>query len=142
MKKVLFVCVENSCRSQMAEGFARRLGEGALEAYSAGSSPSGKVHPVAINVMGEIGFDISAQKSKGFSELPVKTFDYVITLGCRDACPFFPAKDHVEWQISDPKNKGIDFFRKVRDEIRTEVEHFLHDIQGKDEGDGYAETFR
>jgi len=125
MKKVLFVCVENACRSQIAEGLARVLGKGVIEAYSAGSRPSGKVDPQAIAVMRETGIDISSQKSKGFLELPVKEFDYVVTLGCRDACPFVPAREHIEWQIDDPQGKDREFFKKVRDALRRTIEEFL-----------------
>jgi arsenate reductase len=121
MKRVLFVCVENSCRSQIAEGWARHLGKGALEAYSAGSKPSGKVNPDAVKVMSEAGIDISGQPSKGFLDLPVKEFDYVVTMGCKDVCPFVPAKKHIEWQIEDPKGKDLDFFRKARDVIKMKV---------------------
>jgi len=121
MVTVLFVCVENSCRSQMAEGFAKEMGEGILRAYSAGSRPSGEVNPMAISVMSEAGIDISRNGSKGFNRLPVKEFDYVITLGCKDICPLVPAKEHIEWHIDDPKGRGIEFFRKVRDDIRGKV---------------------
>jgi protein-tyrosine-phosphatase len=113
----------------MAEGFAKSLGKNVIEAYSAGSRPSVKVNPAAIQVMREIGMDISSQKSKGFIELPVKKFDYVITLGCKDVCPFVPASEHIEWQISDPKDKEIDFFRKVRDEIKSEVEKIIQNVK-------------
>ncbi len=129
MKKVLFVCIENSCRSQIAEGFAKSIGRDVLEAYSAGSKPSGKVNPTAVEVMREIGIDIAGQKSKGFLELPVKKFDYVITLGCKDICPFVSASEHIEWQIADPKDSEIDFFRKVRDQIRSEVEKLIQNIK-------------
>lgn len=125
MKKVLFVCVENSCRSQMADGFARVLGKGKIESYSAGSRPSGKVNPVAVKVMREAGIDISGQRSKGFYDLGVKDFDYVITMGCKDTCPFVPAKKHIDWQIEDPKDKGEDFFRKTRDLIKEKVEQLI-----------------
>jgi arsenate reductase (thioredoxin) len=125
MKKVLFVCVENSCRSQMAEGFARNLGGGLISAYSAGSRPSGKINPEAIKVMREAGIDISSQSSKGFDQLPVREFDYVITLGCRDACPFVPAKEHIDWNIADPKGENVEFFRKVRDDIADKVKELL-----------------
>lgn len=121
MKKVLFVCVGNSCRSQMAEGFARFFGGGALEPYSAGSRPFGRVDPIAIKVMKESGIDISSQRSKGFDELGVKEFDMVITLGCGDVCPFVPAKEHVNWQIEDPKGGEIEHFRMIRDRIRDLV---------------------
>ena len=117
MKTVLFVCVENSCRSQMAEGFARNLGEGIIESYSAGSRPSGKINPEAIRVMRELGIDISSRRSKGFDQLSVKEFDFVITLGCQDTCPFVPAKQHIDWSIDDPKGKDVEFFRQVRDTI-------------------------
>ena len=128
MKKILFVCVENSCRSQMAEGFARAFGKGVVEAYSAGSKPSGKVNPLTIEVMREAGIDISGNLSKGFNELPVKNFDYVVTLGCQDICPFFPADKHLEWQIDDPKDKNIEFFRKVRDDISCKVSELIKSI--------------
>jgi len=125
MKKVLFVCVENSCRSQMADGFAKVFGQGQIESYSAGSRPSSKVNPDAITVMQEAGVDISTARTKGFSDLPVKQFDYLITMGCQDTCPFVPAKEHIDWQITDPKGKDLDFFRKTRDEIREKVINFI-----------------
>jgi arsenate reductase len=131
MKRVLFVCIENSCRSQMAEGFARQLGRGILEVYSAGSKPSGIVNPDAIKAMREAGIDISRQQSKGFNDLPVKEFDHVVTLGCRDTCPFIPAKKHIEWQIDDPKGKSADEFRKTRDEIRGKVKELISTERGK-----------
>ena len=127
MKKILFVCVENSCRSQMAEGFAKALGGSRLEAYSAGSNPSGKVNPEAIKVMRQIGIDISTAKSKGFNELAVKEFDYVVTMGCKDICPFVPAKKHIDWEIDDPKGKGEEFFRKTRDLIKEKVESLIRE---------------
>lgn len=121
MKTVLFVCIENSCRSQMAEGIANKLGKNVLNAYSAGSKASGIVNPSAIKVMSEIGIDISSAESKGFDALGVKEFDYVISLGCKDVCPFVPANLHIEWQISDPKDKTLDCFRKTRDSIQEEI---------------------
>lgn len=129
MEKVLFICIENSCRSQMAEGFAREMGRDVLVAYSAGSRPSGKVDPTAIKVMQEIGIDISNQKSKGFNDLPVNEFDYVITLGCQDVCPFVPAKEHLDWQISDPKKKEVEFFRNIRDDIKNKVGKLIENIR-------------
>ena len=129
MKRILFVCVENSCRSQMAEGFTRTLGKGIIEAYSAGSRPSGKIHPEAIKVMQDLGIDISSQQSKGFDQLSVREFDYVITLGCQDACPFVPAKQHIDWNIADPKGKDVEFFRKVRDDIADKVRELVKNIE-------------
>jgi phosphate transport system protein len=121
MKNILFICVENSCRSQMAEGFARHFGKGIIEVYSAGSKPSGNINQIAIQIMQESKIDISKQKSKGFNDLNIKKFDYAITLGCQDACPFVPADKHIEWEIADPKGKDIIFFRKVRDNIENKV---------------------
>lgn len=111
--RVLFVCVENSCRSQMAEGFARALG---LDAKSAGSNPSGKVNETAIQVMKELGIDLSKHASKSLKDVG-PDWDYVVTMGCGDACPFVPAKQKLDWQLPDPKNLPLDEFRKVRDEI-------------------------
>ena len=127
MKKVLFVCVENSCRSQMADGFAKVLGEGKIESYSAGSRPSGKVNPDAIKIMQEAGIDISGAESKGFQDLGVEKFDYVVTMGCKDICPFVPADKHFDWQIEDPKGKGEDFFRQTRDLIKSKVEQLIRE---------------
>jgi len=112
----------------MAEGFARNLGEGIIEAYSAGSRPSGKINPEAIRVMQELGIDISFQRSKGFDQLPVKEFDYVITLGCQDVCPFVPAKQHIDWNIEDPQGKDVEFFRKVRDDIADKVKELIKNV--------------
>ena len=128
MKKILFVCVENSCRSQIAEGIANNLAKGSLRAYSAGSNASGKVNPDAIKVMREDGIDISGAKSKGFEDLAVKDFDHVITLGCKDVCPFVPAGDHIEWEIEDPKGKDIETFRRVRDIIKKNVKELISKI--------------
>ena len=128
MKKVLFVCVENSCRSQIAEGFARRLGQGVIEPYSAGSRPSGKINPGAVKVMQELGIDISSQKSKGFDELTIKEFDCVVTMGCQDTCPFVPARQHIDWHIEDPKDKDTEFFRKVRDAIAEAVKELINNV--------------
>jgi arsenate reductase len=129
MKTILFVCVENSCRSQIAEGLAKDIGKGLFDVYSSGSKPSGKINPSAIEVMKEIGIDISRQGSKGFSDLPIKTFDYAVTLGCKDTCPFVPANEHIEWMITDPKGKDFDFFRKTRDEIKMHIEKLVNNIK-------------
>src|SRR5437016_5611882 len=124
--KVLFVCVENSCRSQMAEGFAKALG---LEAWSAGSKPSGKVNATAVAVMKERGIDLSVHGSKGLSDLPTQTWDYVITMGCGDACPFVPAKAKRDWALPDPKTLPLDEFRKVRDEIERRVKELTDETR-------------
>lgn len=121
MVRIVFVCVENSCRSQMAEGFARYYGTGKAECFSSGSRPSGKVNETAVQVMKEIGIDISKQDSKGFDALPYKEFDVLVTMGCGDECPFVPAKKRSDWKIRDPKGMPIEFFREVRDEIKEKV---------------------
>ncbi len=128
MKKVLFVCVENSCRSQIAEGFARKLGEHIIDAYSAGSKASGKVNQTAVEVMKEAGIDISGQRSKGFADVPAKDIDYVVTMGCGDVCPFIPAKKHIDWKIEDPRDRPIEFFRQIRDEIKERVEGLIKEV--------------
>ena len=121
IKRILFVCVENSCRSQMAEGFAKGLGKGIIEAHSAGSRPSGKVNPLAIELMKDVGIDISKAVSKGFDDLPIKDFDLAVTLGCKDTCPFVPADKRLEWEIEDPQGKDKAFFCEVRDKIKEKV---------------------
>jgi arsenate reductase len=128
MPSVLFVCVENSCRSQMADGWARAIGGAAVESYSAGSRPSGSVNPLAVAVMGERGIDISKARSKGFAELPVEAFDYVVGMGCGDTCPLVAGKEHRNWQIDDPKGKDITYFRACRDAIEAYVRQLLREI--------------
>ena len=115
--RLLFVCVENSCRSQMAEGFARALGGTDTDARSAGSRPSGTVNPRAIHFMAERGIDISGHLSSGLEGLEHEAFDYVITMGCGDACPHIPARHHLDWEFSDPKHLADHEFRAVRDAI-------------------------
>lgn len=122
------MCIENSCRSQIAEGLANHFGKDILEAYSAGSKPSGKINLNAVEVMREIGIDISQQKSKGFNELSIKEFDYAITLGCKDICPFVPAHKHIEWNIEDPKDKDMEFFRKIRDQIKNNTLDLIKEL--------------
>lgn len=124
-KKLLFVCVENSCRSQMAEAFARVHGGDGIEAYSAGSRPSGVVNPKAIEAMREIGYDLSTHGSKSLDELSDVEWDFVATMGCGDECPFVRAKRREDWEIADPKNMHADDFRKIRDEIGERVSELL-----------------
>lgn len=124
-KNILFVCVENSCRSQIAEGLTNNLYWQKFVAYSAGSKPSGVVNPNAVEVMKEIGIDISKQKSKGFDEVKDIEFDYVITMDCGEVCPVYPAKQKLSWQIPDPKDKPIEFFRQVRDDIHKKINELI-----------------
>jgi len=124
-KRLLFVCVENSNRSQMAEGFARIHGGDEVEAYSAGSRPSGVVNPKAIASMAELGYDLSQHASKSLDKIPDEEYDFVATMGCGDACPFVRARQRADWQIPDPKNLEQDEFRKIRDLIETNVKSML-----------------
>jgi protein-tyrosine-phosphatase len=129
--RLLFVCVGNSCRSQMAEGFARALAGGRVEAHSAGSRPAGYVHPQAIRLMAERGIDISGQDSKGITELPAGvTWDYVVTMGCGDACPFLPARHRLDWDLPDPVALPEAEFRSVRDRIERLVTELVRAAVG------------
>ncbi len=125
MKRFLFVCVENSCRSQLAEAFARIYGGDDVEAYSAGSRPSGIVNPKAIESMREIGYDLSTHKSKSLDELPDVKWDFVATMGCGDECPFIRAARREDWGIPDPKDMSAEDFRRVRDQIAEKVKRIL-----------------
>jgi arsenate reductase len=125
---ILFVCTENACRSQMAEGWAHKLLPD-WQACSAGSRPRGSVDANAIAVMKEVGIDISAQMSKSFDALPTREFDYVVTMGCKDGCPFVPARKTFAWDIPDPAGKDLDFYRQVRDTIRDLVQNLPNAVQ-------------
>ena len=125
-KKILFVCIENSNRSQMSQAFAKMLGGSTIEAYSAGSRPSGVVNPKAIAAMKELGYDLSTHDSKSLEEVKkYATFDAVVTMGCGDACPWMPAKKIIDWEIPDPKNMEPAEFNKVRDLIKNKVQDLL-----------------
>jgi protein-tyrosine-phosphatase len=124
MKRVLFVCVENANRSQMAEAFARLHGGDAVEALSAGSRPSGVINPKAIRFMAELGYDLSAHDSKSLDEIGGE-FDAVITMGCGDACPWVPARIREDWALPDPKHMDDDDYRVVRDTISAKVRDLL-----------------
>jgi arsenate reductase (thioredoxin) len=129
-KKLLFVCIENSNRSQMSQAFARMLGGEKIEAYSAGSKPSGIVNPKAIRAMKELGYDLSTHDSKSLKEVEkYAPFDAVVTMGCGDACPWMPAKQFIDWQIPDPKNLEPGDFNRVRDLIRDKVAALIGDLQ-------------
>ena len=125
-KKLLFVCVENSNRSQMSQAFAKILGGENVEAYSAGSKPSGIVNPKAIAAMKELGYDLSRHDSKSLKDVEeYAPFDAVVTMGCGDACPWMPAKKFIDWEIPDPKNMEPAKFNEVRDLIRDKVKGLL-----------------
>src|SRR5438445_582461 len=127
-KRVLFVCVENSNRSQMAQAFATMLGGDQVEAFSAGSRPSGRVNPNAIAAMKELGYDLTTHTSKGLEAFNGQPIDVAITMGCGDACPLVNAKQRFDWQIPDPREMSPDEFRKVRDLIRDKVQELLMDL--------------
>jgi protein-tyrosine-phosphatase len=129
-KKLLFVCVENSNRSQMSQAFALIHGAGNIEAYSAGSKPSGKINPKATAAMKELGYDLSGHSSKGLKEVEeYAPFDAVVTMGCGDACPWMPAKKFIDWEIPDPRNMSEEEFRGVRDLIEKKVEQLIGELQ-------------
>lgn len=127
-KRVLFVCVENSNRSQMAEAFARLHGGGAVEAYSAGSKPSGVINPKAIRFMQELGYDLATHASKSLDDIAGMEFDAVITMGCGDNCPWVPAKRREDWGLPDPKHMDDDGYRAVRDDISARVQRLLTEL--------------
>jgi arsenate reductase (thioredoxin) len=128
-KKLLFVCVENSNRSQMSQAFAILLGGNELEAYSAGSNPSGIVNPKAIAAMQELGYNLNKHDSKSLKEVEqYAPFDAVITMGCGDACPWMPAKQFIEWQIPDPKHMEPKEFNEVRDFIKQKVSELISSL--------------
>ena len=129
-KKILFVCVENSNRSQMSEAFARIHGGENVEAFSAGSKPSGKINPKAIASMKELNYDLSSHHSKSLEEVKAfAPFDAVVTMGCGDACPWMPAKKFVDWEIPDPKEMNEEDFRKVRGLVEQRVKELLTGLQ-------------
>lgn len=125
MKRVLFVCVENSNRSQMAEAFARMHGGAGVEAWSAGSRPSGKVNPKAARFMAELGYDLGAHRSKSLDEVAGLDFDAVVTMGCGDACPWVPAALREDWALPDPREMDDAAYRAVRDDIGARVRDLL-----------------
>ena len=127
-KNILFVCIENSNRSQMAEAFAKIHGENSVNAFSAGSRPLEKVNPMAVEAMKLKGYDLTLHKSKSVDEFRKMTFDYVITMGCGDECPFIRSKHRQDWDIPDPRQMDMNDFLKVRDKIEEDVKNLLGKI--------------
>lgn len=123
-KRVLFVCVENANRSQMAEAFARIHGGDGVEAHSAGSRPSGRINPKAIRFMAELGYDLAGHASKSLADID-GAFDAVVTMGCGDSCPWVPAQRREDWALPDPRDMDDDGYRAVRDEISARVKALL-----------------
>jgi protein-tyrosine-phosphatase len=131
--RLLFVCVENSNRSQMAEAFARMHGGDAVEVYSAGSQPSGKVNLRAIDAMRERGYDLTAHRSKSLNEIPAVEYEHVVTMGCGDACPWIAARHREDWDLPDPKNLSAPEVARVRDEIERRVVDLLQRVRSESE---------
>jgi len=125
---VLFVCVHNAGRSQMAAAFLTHLSEGTVEVRSAGSEPADQVNPAAVQAMAEVGIDITAEKPKILTDQAVRESDVVITMGCGDTCPFYPGKRYEDWVLDDPAAKDVAAVRPIRDEIRRRVEALLEDL--------------
>ena len=127
---VLFVCVHNAGRSQMAAGFMSHLGQGRVEVLSAGSAPKDSINPIAVAAMAEIGIDISNNSPKVLTNDAVEQSDAVITMGCGDVCPFYPGKRYEDWVLDDPAGQGIESVRVIRDEIKVRVETLLAELLG------------
>jgi arsenate reductase (thioredoxin) len=125
---VLFVCIHNAGRSQMAAAFLSHLSGGAVEVRSAGSEPAVRVNPAAVQAMAEVGVDIAAEKPKILTDHAVRTSDVVITMGCGDSCPFYPGRRYEDWVLDDPAGKDVAAVRPIRDEIRRRVEALLDDL--------------
>ena len=125
---VLFVCVHNAGRSQMAAGFMTHLGAGRVEVLSAGSAPKDSINPVAVAAMAEVGIDISSNSPKILTPEAVQQSDAVITMGCGDACPYYPGKRYEDWVLEDPAGQGIESVRIIRDEIKVRVETLLAEL--------------
>lgn len=128
---VLFVCVHNAGRSQMAAGFLTALSEGAVEVRSAGSVPGDRVNPAAVEAMAEVGIDISQAGPKVLTTEAVESSDVVITMGCGDVCPVFPGKRYLDWALDDPAGQEVEAVRPIRDEIRARVETLLVELLGE-----------
>jgi len=122
---VLFVCVHNAGRSQMAAAFLTALGQGRIEVRSAGSQPADTVNPAAVEAMAELGIDMSAEIPKVLTTEAVKESDVVITMGCGDECPFFPGKRYEDWVLEDPAGQGVEAVRPIRDEIKARVKDLI-----------------
>ena len=125
---VLFVCVHNAGRSQMAAGFLRASAGDRIEVRSAGSMPADQINPIAVEAMREVGVDITAEQPKVLTTEAVQASDVVITMGCGDACPFFPGKRYEDWKLDDPAGQGIDAVRPIRDDIRARIEALVAEM--------------
>ncbi|MFC8492998.1 arsenate reductase ArsC [Streptomyces sp. NPDC057235] len=131
LASVLFVCVHNAGRSQMAAGFLRHLAGDRVEVRSAGSLPGDQVNPAAVAAMAELGINISDQQPKVLTTEAAQASDYIITMGCGDACPYFPGKTYLDWVLEDPAGQGVEAVRPIRDEIKTLIEGLIAEIDSK-----------
>lgn len=131
LASVLFVCVHNAGRSQMAAGFLRHLAGDRVEVRSAGSLPGDRVNPAAVEAMAELGIDIADQTPKVLTVEAAQASDYIITMGCGDACPYFPGKTYLDWVLEDPAGQGVEAVRPIRDEIKTHIEGLIAEIDAK-----------
>ncbi len=125
---VLFVCVHNAGRSQMAAGYLQHLAGGRVDVLSAGSQPAASINPVAVEAMAEEGIDITAQQPKLLNDTAVQAADVVITMGCGDECPFYPGRRYEDWELDDPAGQGIEAVRPIRDEIRSRVDKLIEEL--------------
>ena len=128
LASVMFVCVHNAGRSQMAQGFLQHLAGDRVEVRSSGTMPADQVNPSAVEAMSELGIDISLAKPKVLTDEDVRASDYVITMGCGDACPFYPGKKYLDWKLDDPAGKGVEAVRPIRDQIKKLVEQLIAEI--------------
>ncbi|MFF4652110.1 arsenate reductase ArsC [Streptomyces sp. NPDC001380] len=133
---VLFVCIHNAGRSQMAAGFLRHLAGDRVEVRSAGSVPGDRVNPAAVAAMAELGIDISDRTPRILTTEAVQASDYVITMGCGDACPYFPGRKYLDWKLDDPAGRGVEAVRPIRDEIRGLVEGLIAEIDARSGQEG------
>lgn len=127
---VLFVCVHNAGRSQMAAGFLTELGADLIEVRSAGTAPAASLNPVVVEAMAEVGIDLGARTPTVLTANAVESSDVVITMGCGDECPYFPGTTYLDWQLDDPAGQGIDAIRTIRDDIRSRVEALVRELTG------------
>jgi arsenate reductase len=127
---VLFVCIHNAGRSQMAAGYLRHLAGDRIEVRSAGSMPADQINPIAVEAMREVGIDITAEQPKVLTPEAVQASDVVITMGCGDACPYYPGKRYEDWKLDDPAGQGIDAVRPIRDDIRARIEGLIASLAG------------
>ena len=128
--EILFLCVHNAGRSQMAAGFARTLGAGQVLVHSAGSTPGERLNPEVVAAMAEVGIDIADESPKKLTDEMGRSADVVVTMGCGDACPMYPGTRYVDWQLDDPKGKDLEVVRRIRDEIRERVTSLLAELAG------------